>query len=131
MSLQVSSQSRLTPVLNLHVVLYFIPQGLAWFWGMLSRRTRVCWFWEADAPPSPPLPPSSVSSACVIHTDGNNFFQLLEEVGEACSLLCWVFHSLAPPFLPWWLRRAFPPDSHPLAAAFLILCLPYGWGLAF
>lgn len=52
---------------------------------------------EADAPP-PPLLPSSVSSACVIHTDGNNFFQLLEEVGEACSLLCWVFHSLAPRF---------------------------------
>lgn len=27
-----------------------------------------------------------LSSACVTHIDGNNFFQLLTEVGEACSL---------------------------------------------
>lgn len=56
-------------------------------------------------PPSAPLLPSSVLSACVTHTDGNNFFQLLEEVGEACSLHCWVFLSLALPFLLFWLQN--------------------------
>lgn len=119
----------------------FNASRLVWFWGTLGRRTRMCcchmsriWFGDVDAPPSPTSPPplpSSVLSACVTHTDGNNFFQLLEEVGEACSLHCWVFLSLALPFLLFWLQRAFPPDFHSLTAVFLILCLPCGWGLAF
>ena len=46
------------------------------------------WSWEANAHPLTPLPPTSVLSACVAHTDGNNFLQHLEQVGEACSLPC-------------------------------------------
>lgn len=46
--------------------------------------------------PSPPcfLP---LSSACVAHTDGNNFFQLLTDVGETRSLQCKGASVACPP----------------------------------
>ena len=46
------------------------------------------WFWAADAHPLAPPPPPSVLSVHVAYTDGNNFFQLLGQVGEACSQPC-------------------------------------------
>lgn len=36
--------------------------------------------------PRLPAPTLCVVCLCCTHTDGNNFFQLLEQVGEACSL---------------------------------------------
>lgn len=42
------------------------------------------------------LLPSSVLSACVTHTDGNNFFQLLEEAGEPAACTAGVSLSCSP-----------------------------------
>lgn len=85
-----------------YIKVAFNTSRFVWLWGMLGRRTGVCCgyisrtcFWAAGTLPSS-LPPSSVLSACVTHTDGNNFFQLLEEVGEACSLHWGCFSLLLP-----------------------------------
>lgn len=94
---------------------------------------RQDWVLGSRHSPIPLLPPS-VLSACVTHTDGNNFFQPLEEVGEARSLPCvWgggggsLSRSPSPSVSA---AKSFA-ETHSLAAAFLILCLPCGRGLAF
>lgn len=64
--------------------------------------------------PIAPAPFLCVDCLCSSHRsiDGNNFFQLLEEVGEpaACPGGCF---SLALPFLRFRLQRPFPPTPIP------------------
>lgn len=77
-----------------------------------------------------PLPPS-VLSACVTHTDGNNFFQLLE-AGEACSLHSRGVSLSRPPFGSTLAVDSLSSCPPSLAAAFLIPRRTLGgWGLAF
>lgn len=110
---------QLDPSWDMRVELYLIPQGQCGSGERWCRRTSVCyrhisrtWSWEANAHPLTPLPPSSVLSACVAHTDGNNFLQLLEQVGEACSLPCeGASHSRSPS--PSGCREPFQLPSHP------------------
>lgn len=87
------------------------------------------WSWEANAHPLTPLPPTSVLSACVAHTDGNNFLQLLEQVGEACSLPCeGASHSRSPS--PSGCREPFPVTLTPPQLQFSSRASLCGWGLA-
>lgn len=69
------------------------------------------------------LLPLPLSSACDTHTDGNNFFQLLAEAGEACSLCFEGLLSSFAPVLLFWLQRLVFPYPRALAV-FLISCLP-------
>ncbi|CAI9174530.1 unnamed protein product [Rangifer tarandus platyrhynchus] len=93
------------------------------------------WFWAADAHP-PPLRSYPVLSVHVAYTDGNNFFQLLGQVGEACSRPCeGAFLSLSlslslslacsssrsPPVSA---AGSLSPFLSPLTAAVLNPCLP-------
>lgn len=102
-------------------------------------------FGSGSRPPLPltSLPPPSLLSACATSTDGNKFFQLLAEVGEACScpvtaglflallILFWqqrAFHPYSPsppafhiPHLPLWCSLAF---SNPVFRCLLLICCP-------
>lgn len=95
------------------------------------------WFWAADAHP-PPLRPYPVLSVHVAYTDGNNFFQLLRQVGEACSRPCeGAFLSLSLSLalvlalLLFQPQGASPHSSHPSQLQFSTHASLRGWGLAF
>uniref|UniRef100_A0A8C5ZY59 Uncharacterized protein n=1 Tax=Marmota marmota marmota TaxID=9994 RepID=A0A8C5ZY59_MARMA len=80
-------------------------------------------FHSHGPPPTPCPSPFLLSSACDTNTDGNNFFQLLAEAGEACSLRSEGLLSPVAPVLLFWLQRLVPLYPRP-RAVFLISCLP-------
>lgn len=76
--------------------------------------------------PRLPAPTLCVVCLCRTHTDGNNFFQLLEQVGEACSLHSQgVALALALP-LPCF--GCLPRSSHSFTATVLIPHFPLWMG---
>lgn len=97
--------------------------------------TAVCriLFWEADGPGTPCFLP--LLSACVTHINGNNFFQLLAEVGEACSLHREGLSSLLLPASfcfgcrEWFIRTLIPSPPLVDGGGGLAFSIPVFWCL--